>query len=133
MIRTPNLDELQYLYDLVESEFNVKYSDNVYTNWLVYIDNNKIIGFLNYDSIYDKAEIEYIYVDPLYRKSGIATKLFNKMLEDLDKKNIDSITLEVRSDNTSAINFYEKNGFKSVSIRKNYYGNIDAILMIRSW
>lgn len=133
MIRTPNLDELQYLYDLVESEFNVKYSDNVYTNWLVYIDNNKIIGFLNYDSIYDKAEIEYIYVDPLYRKSGIATKLFNKMLEDLDKKNINSITLEVRSDNTSAINFYEKNGFKSVSIRKNYYGNIDAILMIRSW
>lgn len=133
MIRTPNLDELKYLYDLVESEFNVKYSDNVYTNWLVYIDNNKIIGFLNYDSIYDKAEIEYIYVDPLYRKSGIATKLFNKMLEDLDKKNINSITLEVRSDNTSAINFYEKNGFKSVSIRKNYYGNIDAILMIRSW
>ena len=133
MIRTPNLDELKYLYDLVESEFKVKYSDNVYTNWLVYIDNNKIIGFLNYDSIYDKAEIEYIYVDPLYRKSGIATKLFNKMLEDLDKKNIDSITLEVRSDNTSAINFYEKNGFKSASIRKNYYGNIDAILMIRSW
>lgn len=133
MIRTPNLDELKYLYELVESEFNVKYSDNVYTNWLVYIDNNKIIGFLNYDSIYDKAEIEYIYVDPLYRKSGIATKLFNKMLEDLDKKNINSITLEVRSDNTSAINFYEKNGFKRASIRKNYYGNIDAILMIRSW
>ena len=133
MIRTPNLDELKYLYDLVESEFSVKYSDNVYTNWLIYETDNKIVGFLNYDSIYDKAEIEYIYVDPLYRKSGIATRLFNKMLEDLDEKNINSITLEVRSDNTSAIKFYEKNNFKNVAIRKNYYGAVDAILMIRSW
>ena len=133
MIRKPRVDELKYLYELVESEFSVKYSDNVYTNWLIYETDNKIVGFLNYDSIYDKAEIEYIYVDPLYRNKNIATNLLNEMIRLLDECNINSITLEVRSDNTSAIKFYEKNGFKSASIRKNYYGNIDAILMIRSW
>ena len=133
MIRKPRVDELKYLYELVESEFSVKYSDNVYTNWLIYETDNKIVGFLNYDSIYDKAEIEYIYVDPLYRNKNIATNLLNEMIRLLDECNINSITLEVRSDNTSAIKFYEKNNFKNAAIRKNYYGNIDAILMIRSW
>lgn len=133
MIRKPNSDELKYLYELVESEFSVKYSDNVYTNWLIYETDNKIVGFLNYDSIYDKAEIEYIYVDPLYRNKNIATNLLNEMIRLLNESNINSITLEVRSDNTSAINFYEKNNFKNAAIRKNYYGSVDAILMIRSW
>ena len=133
MIRKPNSDELKYLYELVESEFSVKYSDNVYTNWLIYETDNKIVGFLNYDSIYDKAEIEYIYVDPLYRNKNIATHLLNEMIRLLNESNINSITLEVRSDNTSAIKFYEKNNFKNAAIRKNYYGAVDAILMIRSW
>ena len=133
MIRKPNSDELKYLYELVESEFSVKYSDNVYTNWLIYETDNKIVGFLNYDSIYDKAEIEYIYVDPLYRNKNIATHLLNEMIRLLNESNINSITLEVRSDNTSAIKFYEKNNSKNAAIRKNYYGAVDAILMIRSW
>ena len=128
MIRKPNNEELDYLYKLVEEVFSVKYNDNVYTNWLIYVENNKIIGFLNYDSIYENAEIEYIYVDKLYRNKSIATQLFNKMLEEIG--NVD-ITLEVRSDNEAAINFYKKNGFESVAKRDNYYGNIDAILMHR--
>jgi ribosomal-protein-alanine N-acetyltransferase len=45
--------------------------------------------------------------------------------------NID-ISLEVRSSNEEAINFYKKNKFMEVAIRKNYYGNEDAILMVRS-
>ena len=133
MIRKPSPEELKYLYELVESEFSVKYSDNIYTNWLVYENNNEILGFLNYDSIYDKAEIEYIYVNPSYRNNNIATNLLNEMIRLLNACNINSITLEVRSDNLCAIKFYEKNKFKKAAIRKNYYGAVDAILMIRSW
>ncbi|MBP3766247.1 MAG: ribosomal protein S18-alanine N-acetyltransferase [Bacilli bacterium] len=133
MIRKPSPEELKYLYELVESEFSVKYSDNIYTNWLIYETDNKIVGFLNYDSIYDKAEIEYIYVNPSYRNNNIATNLLNEMIRLLNECNINSITLEVRSDNLCAIKFYEKNKFKNAAIRKNYYGAVDAILMIRSW
>ena len=132
MIRKPNCDELNYLYELIEREFNVKYSDNIYTNWLICEIDNKIVGFLNYDSIYDKAEIEYIYIDPIYRNRGLATNLLNEMFKLLNEKNINIITLEVRSDNISAIMFYEKNDFKNVAVRKNYYGDTDAILMLRS-
>ena len=123
-----------YIYSIIEKEFNVKnYQDNVYTNWYIYKDNDEIIGFINYDVIYDKSEIEYIYVFNNYRKMGIATKLLSKMIDDLNEKNIHNITLEVKSSNKEAINFYKKNKFSAVAIREKYYGNEDAILMMRSW
>ena len=42
------------------------------------------------------------------------------------------ISLEVRETNLGARRFYERQGFKSVAIRKNYYSNGDnAILMVK--
>lgn len=44
----------------------------------------------------------------------------------------ESITLEVRENNTAAIHLYEKNGFMEVTKRKGYYSNgEDAYLMIK--
>lgn len=133
MIRKNKEEDKTYLYSIINKEFNTNYKDNTYTNWYIYEEDNKIIGFINYDIIYDKSEIEYIFVDYKYRNKKIATKLLNKMIDDLNNKNIKNITLEVRSDNKSAISFYEKNSFKAVAIRKNYYKDTDAILMMRSW
>ena len=87
-----------------------------------------IKGVLVYSLIYDRVEIDYIIVDEKYRNHGIATKLLNYVIEN---NNISNITLEVRESNVIAINFYEKNGFKKAAIRKNYYKNEDAILMIK--
>ena len=128
MIRKASPEDLKELYLLVEKEFGVKYKDNVFTNWLVYEEDDEIIGFINYDSIYENAEIEYIFVKEEHRKLGIATKLLNKMIEELKGKNI---TLEVSSNNIEAINFYKKNNFIEVAKREKYYGKYDAILMIR--
>ncbi len=129
MIRKINDLDREYLYSIIEKEFNTSYKDNIYTNWLIYELDNNIVGFINYDVIYDKTEIEYIYVDKKYRNKGIATKLLNEMITNLTKVDI---SLEVRSNNIEAINFYKKNKFKEITIRKNYYGSVDAILMIRS-
>ena len=133
MIRRITSHDRPYVYSIIEKEFNNRYSnDNIYTKWYIYELDNKIIGFINYDVIYDVVEIEYIYVDTSYRNKGIATDLLNKMFNDV-KMDCRSITLEVNQNNIKAINFYKKNEFKEISIRKNYYGNEDAILMQRSW
>ena len=44
---------------------------------------------------------------------------------------IKNIFLEVRESNQTAINFYKKNKFKEISIRKNYYSKPteNAIIM----
>lgn len=48
-------------------------------------------------------------------------------------KNIEPgrVILEVNHNNTKAINFYKKHGFKQIDIRKNYYDDGDAIVMER--
>ena len=123
----------KYIYSIIENEFKSNYvNDSVYTRWYIYELNNKIVGFINYDVIYDKSEIEYIYVLDCYRRLGVATKLLNKMIDDI-KIEVNSITLEVNEKNYKAIEFYRKNGFADISIRKNYYGSNNAILMMKSW
>lgn len=95
----------------------------------VYLDENlKAEGYLIiYDAI-DCLEIMKIAVKIQNRNKNIGTKLLKKTLEKLNL----NILLEVRESNTSAINFYKKNGFNQISVRKNYYNdnNENAIIML---
>ena len=112
------IGKFNYNLDSINSEF---------VRILVY-ESDKICGVLVYDLIYDRIEVEYIVVDKLYRRQGIATNLI-KFME--DSNSVKNITLEVRKNNDVAISFYEFLGFKKVAIRKNYYKNEDGILMMK--
>ena len=113
------------------SNFNTSVKEiGVYTKYYSYIENDLIVGFLSFDLIYDRAEINYIFVEEKYRKKGIATKLLNHML-DICNNGCNNITLEVKESNKSAINFYLKNGFIEVARREKYYQDEDGILMIK--
>lgn len=105
--------------------------DDPFKKYIGYEIDNKIVSFLNYSLIYDRIEIEYIYTNPDYRNKNLATILLNFLCDLGINYDCLNITLEVRCSNVNAINFYEKNGFKKVSIRKNYYNGEDGILMIR--
>ena len=111
------------------NEFNVEYlkKENPFLKNYVYIENNIPIGLISYSLIYDRIELEYIWVSFAHRKKGIASKLMDKMMEE----KVNNITLEVRKTNEGAISLYKKYNFKVVSTRKNYYGDEDAYLMIR--
>lgn len=93
-----------------------------------YFDNDDLIGFISISSIYERCEINYLAVSENYRRKGIAQKLFNRVI---GLNDYDSVSLEVRADNLIAINFYKKNGFKIVTVRHKYYGDIDGYLMVR--
>lgn len=90
----------------------------------------QIIGIISYSVIYERVEINYIATKYEYRNQGVATKLLNKMLENISDK-CNSISLEVEKTNTKAIKLYSKFGFEIKAIRKNYYGNQDGYLMIK--
>ena len=64
-----------------------------------------------------------------YRNNGYSSLLFYKII---NKNNYKNITLEVSKNNNVAINLYIKLGFKIVAIRKNYYKDSDAFLMLKS-
>ena len=101
--------EYQENYSFVDSDFLKIYS---------YVTNDKVVAFLLFNVMYEKCEIVDIFVLKEYRNKGIASKLINEITNDYT---VDNITLEVSMLNKSAINLYEKLGFKKITVRKNYY------------
>ena len=103
------------------------FKNNPFSHILLYEDK----GIIVYSKIYDRIEIEYIIVDDQYKRRGIGTKLIGYVID--SNKDISNITLEVRDSNIEALSFYQKLGFVEVARREKYYGNEDAILMIRKF
>lgn len=125
------LDTLENYFTDVFTKEKVKYDieNNVFTNYYIYKENENTVAFINYQIMYERAELIQISVLEEYQNKKIATKLMEYMIDDLKNKEVDSITLEVKKTNCKAIHLYEKFGFKQIGIRKGYYNGIDGILM----
>ena len=102
---------------------------NEFTKIYCYVLNEKVVSFLVFSVIYDRAEIIDIFVKPEYRRKHIAQTLINEIIKDYD---IINITLEVSEKNESAIKLYEKMLFKTSPIRQNYYKDSNGLLMINA-
>jgi len=124
MIRS--IQELEIDFINTFSEYQVK--QNPFSKVYVYIENGSIIGFLDYSVIYERIEINYIFVLKEYRRQGIALQLIQNMMDNHDWENI---TLEVNIENKAAIDLYKKLGFEIVATRPMYYDGVDAYLMER--
>lgn len=116
-------------YEEVNKLSSYKITSNAFNHVIVYKENDIIFGFLDYSVMYERAEINYIFVKEEYRNMKIGSYLLKSML---DKEKVKQITLEVNVNNINAIKLYKKFGFQIVSIRKGYYEGIDGYLMLRS-
>ena len=121
-----NIKLIENLFNEYKEKYNPIIND--YTFILAYKKDDKYVGFLIYQLLYENAEIIDIFVEEKYRNNKIGKALISKMLEN---KEIKKITLEVKKDNKNAILLYNSLGFKPVSIRKGYYNGIDAYLMLK--
>lgn len=136
MIKKLTSDDIDYIEQIFNLEkeifkssaFNKSYLDTLIKGdnsfIYVYLIDDKVSGYLMILDSIDVYEILAIATIEEYRNKGIAQKLLNKI-------KIKNIFLEVRESNQTAINFYKKNKFKEISIRKNYYSkpNENAIIM----
>ena len=123
------ITDITLLKDLFLS-YKEKYNPiiNDYTFILGFMLDDKYVGFLIYQLLYENAEVIDIFVLEKYRNRGIGTLLLKEMMKD---SNIKNITLEVKKDNKYAIMLYNSLGFKEVSVRKGYYNGEDALLMLK--
>ncbi|MBE6152838.1 MAG: GNAT family N-acetyltransferase [Firmicutes bacterium] len=115
------------IIEKISDNKNVLKGDNPFTHTMVFLDNQKVVGFIKYDVIYEKVEIIYIFICKHCRNKGIATKLIKSLINKVSDK--ENITLEVRTDNKPAIKLYQNNGFEIIATRKKYYDNCDGYLM----
>jgi len=76
------------------------------------------------------AHVSLLAVNPMFRRMGIATSLMGWITQSCKVAGIGCIRLEVRLNNTGAIECYAKLGFQKAGIRKGYYEGLeDAQLM----
>lgn len=80
-----------------------------------------LVGYLGFWKIFDNIDVISVAVANKYKRQGIGTLLFDildKVSKDLKAK---TISLEVRVNNTAAINLYKKHNFVILREIKNYY------------
>lgn len=97
-----------------------------YYKTFVATHNNQAVAYCIISVIAGEAEIINIGTLQEYRGAGIASNLLQFALNNIQA---DVVFLEVSTTNEPAIKLYKKCGFVEYSIRKNYYGHTDAILM----
>ena len=128
-----DIDYIEQIFNLEKEIFKNSAFSKSYLNTLIkgdnsfiyiYLIDDKVFGYLMILDSIDVYEILAIATVEEYRNKGIAQEL-------LDKIKTKDIFLEVRESNQTAINFYKKNKFKEISIRKNYYSEPteNAIIM----
>lgn len=129
MIVPYNIQYYEFFYNNIK-DFEVTFLniENYFVRNFVYLYDNKPVALISYSIIYDRIEIDYLWVMPDYRNKGIGISLIEFIFKIPNMKNI---TLEVCVDNYAAIRLYKKMGFTIATIRKKYYKSKDGYLMIR--
>ena len=116
-------------YSACIEDFEKYFNNDTIKIWKIL--TRKIIGFVIFYHVKDEIEIIQIGIMKAYQRKNYGSSIINKIkkLNDIRK-----IFLEVSVENTRAINFYLKNGFKKIGIRKAYYKvnnqRIDALRLL---
>lgn len=100
---------------------------------LCFTDGNNITALLSGYFAEGEGDITSVAVDENFRRMGLAQKLIAEFIKNLPE-NTENIFLEVRENNTPAINLYKKCGFEKLSLRKNFYANPceNAVVMVKA-
>ena len=128
IILIENIED-EFINKLDIDKISYEFKTNPFIRYLLFINDDKLMGYLSFEYIYDRLEIDNLYVMPDYRNKKIASSLLKYLIDYATKMNLKNITLEVRKDNDIAIYLYKKYGFLERAIRLNYYNGIDGILM----
>lgn len=114
-----------------EQQWNSEFGEASVAIWVA-LAAEKAVGFCSAAIAGDDYEIRKIGVLPEHRRFGVAKQLLNSasdLAATLLMRNARCL-IDVAANNTGALTFYARLGFKEIARRKRYYANgDDAILM----
>ena len=93
----------------------------------------KIVAYAFLRRVVDELHVLKIAVTPAQRGRGIANWFLNHCFTMGAQQGANSVYLEVRLSNITAIKLYEKLGFREIGCRPNYYPDSkeDALVMLK--
>ncbi len=126
-----DIDELNKIVDPnIFEKITIFDFDNEIKKIFLIEEKDMIIAYI-YLHVFDHDSINILdfFVKENYRNKGYGKKLIEYIISKYKQK----IFLEVRESNINAIKLYEKFDFKTIHIRKKYYKDEDALIMMRDF
>ncbi|WP_078543038.1 ribosomal protein S18-alanine N-acetyltransferase [Litchfieldia alkalitelluris] len=138
--RLMNLEDIDEVLVIEHASFATPWSreafyneimNNHFAQYIVMVENEKVIGYCGMWLVMDEAHVTNIAVLPEYRGRKLGELLLIKVKETAKELGAIRMTLEVRVSNVIAQSLYIKHRFTKGGIRKNYYtdNQEDAIVM----
>lgn len=99
--------------------------------YLVGLMEEEVVASCGLRNIVGDGEITNVVTKSSARGRGIGEQMLLKLLEEGTAMGVEAFTLEVRKSNDAAIHLYEKLGFVTEGVRKNFYEDPteDALIM----
>ena len=134
-----SLSDLESIKNILSSDFDDFWSYNILkselespnSKYIIAKIENEIVGFAGVKIVFEEANIMNIVTKKIYRNNGIGKYLLENLIAFCKKLSVNTILLEVNENNFAALHLYENFGFKILSVRKNYYKNQSAIVMVK--
>lgn len=101
------------------------------TLYLIARREGRLLGYCGFLQSFDEADITNVAVAPEERGRGVAYEMLSELMQRGRERGVMRYTLEVRIGNAAAVHLYQKLGFISAGIRKNFYEKPreDALIM----
>lgn len=126
------LEKKTFISPWTYSQFEYEIKENSFSKLLLIVNEDELIGYIDYWIIFDQATINKICIKDEYRRQGLAQQLLDICFKEVKENECMVITLEVRTSNEKAIKLYQKNGFDIVLTKPQYYSDgEDAYYMVK--
>ncbi len=128
-IREMRPDDLSEVARIENENFSMPWSRNAfedslgrdYNIYLVVEIDGRIAGYCGMLLTPFEGQINNVCVDTDFRRRGVGHEMLERLLEKGRERGVSEFTLEVRESNVNALALYEKLGFKSEGVRKDFY------------
>jgi len=98
---------------------------------IIHSPNERLMGYIILWFIQEEVQISNFALHPDFRRKGVGEAVLRDILDKITKEGAANIFLEVRPSNRVACSLYEKLGFQTLGMKKNYYQSPveDALIM----
>jgi ribosomal protein S18 acetylase RimI-like enzyme len=124
--------DISSVFKIVEESLGENYPPSLYLTihnlwregFQLLLENGKVVGFIAAVPSGPKvARVLMLAVLPDHRKKSHGKALMNVLYENCMAKGIDTVVLEVRKSNRTALSFYEQQGFSVFGQIEKFYSN----------
>ncbi len=101
--------------------------------YVVAEDGVDLVGYAGLHAGLEEATVQTLAVAPHRQRTGLGSRLLEHLLNDAAARDLPTVLLEVRADNTAALALYARHGFARVGLRRGYYrgSGVDGLVLCR--